>query len=149
MKYLIGIGNVMRNDDGIGPRVIDYILEKELEEHFISLDFASNAWGILPLLNPETEKILCIDCACMGKAPGFAQFFSLDSVFYQDKQTAESHESSIVQLINVAKQADYPIPAISIMGIEPTNVEFGQSLSACLEESIPDYAQQAIAFIQS
>jgi len=61
MKYIIGIGNVMRNDDGIGPRIIDHILDNELEDNFRSLDFASNAWGILPLLNPETEKILCID----------------------------------------------------------------------------------------
>jgi len=149
MKYIIGIGNVMRNDDGIGPRLIDYILDNELDENFCSLDFASNAWGILPLLNSNTEKILCIDCAKMDKKPGSSQFFSVDSVYYQDKQSAESHESSLVQLINVARQSDYYIPPITIMGIQPDNIDFGQTLSPSIETKLPDYVQEAIRFIQS
>ena len=147
MKYIIAIGNVMRSDDGIGAHIVQYILHNQLEQGFITLDFATNAWGILPLLNSNTEKLLIIDCAKMGKTSASYQFFSLDSVAYRDKHTVESHESSIVELVKLAQQCGYHIPCISIMGIEPACVTFGLSLSAIIEARLAEYADQAIDFI--
>lgn len=68
--YIIGMGNTMRSDDGIGSHIINHILENNLKNGFCALDFASNAWGILPLLNQNTDKILIIDCACMQQCAG-------------------------------------------------------------------------------
>ncbi|MFK5895193.1 MAG: hydrogenase maturation protease [Pseudomonadota bacterium] len=149
MKYIIGLGSMMRGDDGIGSYIIEYILNNGLEQEFYALDFASNAWGILPLLKPDSEKILIIDCSHMQEKPGTATFFSLDSIVNQDKTTAESHESSIAQLVKSAEHAGYHIPSITIMGIEPDCLEFEISLSAVLKNKLADYAQQAIHFIQT
>ena len=147
MKYIIGMGNVMRSDDGIGSHIIDYILNNKLEKGFYSLDFAVNAWGILPLLNSDTETILIIDCSLMQQEPGTTQFFSLGSVMNENKISVESHESSIAQIIKMAKQSGYPIPHISIMGIEPYSIAFGQTLSPVIKNKLPDYAREAIQFI--
>lgn len=147
MNYIIGMGNVMRSDDGIGSHIIDYILNNKLEKGFYSLDFASNAWGILPLLNSDTNSILIIDCSLMEQEPGTTQFFSLASVMNENKASVESHESSIAQIIKMAKQSGYSIPDISIMGIEPYSIDFGQILSPMIKNKLPDYAREAIQFI--
>ncbi len=149
MKYIIGMGNILRGDDGIGSHIINHILENNLEDGFHALDFATNAWGILPLLDSKTEKILIIDCSCMNLKPGDIQFFSLDSILYKNKLMVESHESNIAQLINMASKTDYFIPPITIMGIEPGNMEFGQSLTSIIKHKLSNYAQQAIQFIDS
>jgi len=139
----------MHRDDGVGSRIIDYILGNDLEHHFCALDFADNIWGILPRLNPETEKILIIDCAKMGEPAGNFRFFSLDAIHCQDNLTVESHESSIVQLINMASKADYFIPDITIMGIEPETMAPGQELSEKIAEQLAYYVRQAIQFIDN
>jgi hydrogenase maturation protease len=149
MKYIIGLGNMMRGDDGIGSSVIEYILNNRLEQDFYALDFATNAWGILPLLTTETEKILLIDCSYMQETPGTVKFFPLDCVVNQDKASVENHESSITQLVKVATLAGYHIPTIYIMGIEPVCIKTELSLSAVLENKLVDYAEDAVNFIQT
>lgn len=131
----------------MSPQIIEYILNNNLEKDFHALDFATNAWGILPLLNTDTEKILIIDCAHMQEKPGTAKIFSLGCILNLDKTTAESHESSITQPVRTAEQADYHIPVISIMGIEPDCLEFELSLSSILKAGLNGYVQQAIHFI--
>ena len=149
MKYIIALGNIMRSDDGIAAHIINGIIDNKLEHGFQALDIASNVWGILPLLTIETEKILIIDCAHMQEKPGTAKFFTLNCIIEQKINSAESHETSMIQLLEVAKKADYPIPNISIMGIEPESEEYALSLSAILEDKLDEYVQQAIQFISS
>jgi len=84
----------------------------------------------------------------MQQQAGEYHFFGLESVLYKNKNTIESHESSISQLINIAEKSDYIIPDIMIMGIEPDSIEFGQNLSAKINSRLADYAQQAIQFIK-
>ncbi|MCK5663641.1 MAG: hydrogenase maturation protease [Thiotrichaceae bacterium] len=149
MKYIIGMGNIMRSDDGIGPHMIDYILENKLENNFHAMDFGTNAWSILPLLKQNTEKILIIDCTRMQQNAGHYQFFKPDSVCHRNNNSVESHESSIVQLINTAANNDYIIPDITFMGIEPENTAFGQQLSIELSSRLENYIQESIQFILS
>ena len=149
MKYIIGLGNMLRGDDGIGSYVIEYIINNRLEQDFYALDFSTNAWGILPLLTTETEKVLLIDCSHMQETPATAKIFPLEYVINQDNTSVENHQSSITQLLKVATLAGYYIPAISIMGIEPVCIETKLSLSALLEDKLAEYAQHAINFIQT
>lgn len=149
MKYIIGMGNMTRADDGIGSHIINYIIDNNLEDGFTALDFTSNAWGILPLLNQQTDKILIIDCTLLGKQPGEYQFFDLDSVLYQNRLSVESHEASIVQLIRMAETTAYIIPDITIMGIEPESMDFDQHLSKKIANHLVDYVQAASQFIQN
>jgi hydrogenase maturation protease len=149
MKYIIAIGNMMRSDDGVGAHIVEYIINNELEDGFQALDFASNAWAMLPLLNTQTDKILIIDCVLMHEKAGTAKIFSLDCIIEQDILSTESHQCSIMQLLKLAKKADYYIPAISIMGIEANTMEYGLSLSALIKDNLIDYSQQAILFIQN
>jgi len=149
MKYIIAIGNMTRGDDGIGAHIIEYILNQNLENNFQALDFSTNVWGILPLLTIQTKKILIIDCAYMQEQPGSSEIFPLDYINKRNQTSLETHESSLQQLLEVARKADYPIPNISIMGIEPDKIDYDLSLSKKLEDKLIDYVQQAIKFIQT
>ncbi|MBP1603159.1 MAG: hypothetical protein H6Q09_331, partial [Acidobacteria bacterium] len=41
MRYLIGIGNYNSGDDGIGPRVVEEIEARGLEEGFRAIDLSA------------------------------------------------------------------------------------------------------------
>ncbi len=153
MKYIIGLGNVLRGDDGIGSHIIQYIIDNKVDSHFIAHDFASDGWNILPLLAPETEKILMVDCMKMGKEIGSVGLFSYDFLInhrqLQKSYITTSHENNIFQLLNLAKQVGYPIPNITFMGVEGKDFNFVVSLSPVLLENISFYADYAINNINS
>jgi len=144
MKYILGMGNIMRSDDGIGPYLIEYIIDHGLEDGFTGIDIGTNIWNILPLLTEETEQLLIIDCAQMGKQPGTACFFPLTAILQNEVGLSGGHEGDIAQLLHMAKQAKYHIPDIKFMGIEPDCLEYELGLSAILQENIGEYALQAI-----
>jgi len=85
----------------------------------------------------------------MQEQPGSSKIFPLDYINNRNQTSLETHESSLQQLLEVARKADYPIPNISIMGIEPDKIDYDLSLSKKLEDKLIDYVQQAIKFIQT
>jgi hypothetical protein len=50
----------------------------------------------------------------------------------------------VPKVLELAREAGYPIPHVAVMGIEPYDMESGIELSACLAERVPAYAAAAI-----
>jgi len=145
MKYILGMGNILRGDDGIGPRIIEFILKNNLENGFTCQDIGSNIWNLLPILSPKTEKILLIDAVKMGKNIGDAAIFSLQDVIVRRKQSSsETHDGELLSLLEMVKQADYHLPEIYIMGIQPQSFSYQIELSKTLQKNMDSYVQQAI-----
>ena len=147
MKYIVGLGNETRGDDGIGPKIVHYLLEQPPQEGFCAIDLASNIWGLLPLLTENTQKILLIDCSYLGKSAGNFQFFSLKNITDKKNKSIENHELSLLQFIQLVQKTDYKVPPFTLMGIEPEQVMLGSGLSVTIEKKVPFYAQQALDFL--
>lgn len=145
MKYLIGLGNYLMGDDSIGIRIIEKIVDEELEKNFRALDVSGNSLNILSYLSEETEKILIVDTALMGEEAGSYRFFSLDDVDSQKPQTGiTTHEDDMVQVLRFARENQYPIPEVVFMGIEPKSVKMEYGLTEILEKRLDEYVSKAI-----
>jgi len=147
-NYIIGIGNTMRGDDGVGSYIIDYIHDHYVQDNFCVLDFAADSWKIISLFHSGTERILIIDCCCMGLSSGASQVFALKSVQAQEMSFTDSHQSGLMQILHLADKAGYFIPDISILAIEPESMEFATPLSTRLKDKLAVYARQAVHFIK-
>lgn len=67
---LLGVGNVLRGDDGAGPALISLLREKDLP-WLRCLDCGQSPENGLPLMAKERAgKILVVDAALMGLPPG-------------------------------------------------------------------------------
>lgn len=136
MLKVIGIGNILCGDDGIGPVIIQQ-MEKEAAPDFIKLiDAGSDAFTILDqLLQPE--PVIVIDCAKMGSKPGSIHMVSVKDSDYIDKNLGISlHGFSLAEVWQLAqsigKTGDF-----SIIGVEPKKIEFNSGLSEEVKNSIP------------
>jgi len=47
-------------------------------------------------------------------------------------------------VLELAREAGFPIPPLAIMGIEPGEIAEGRPLSAPLRERLPEYAAVAV-----
>ena len=145
MRYLVGLGNYTAGDDAVGVRVVEHVLANGLDRGFTAVDLSTSALDLVAYLDADTEAVLVVDAARLGLEPGEYRFFSPDEVETQ-KQLAglSTHEGDALAVLDLARNAGYPIPPFAIMGIEPQDVTSGIELSACLAERVPAYAAAAI-----
>lgn len=146
MKYLIGLGNYLMYDDSVGIRIIEHVVESEMEEGFRALDVSGNSLNILSYLNEETEKILIVDTASMGMEAGSYRLFSLDEVDSAKPVTGiTTHEDDMIQVLRFARENGYHLPEVVFMGIEPETVRMDYGMSDTLSRRLEEYVSEAMA----
>jgi hydrogenase maturation protease len=137
---VIGLGNLLLSDEGIGVHLIRKLSENQ--EKFPSVEFIDAGTGGMNILHliANRKKAVIIDCAKMGKKPGTIKQFEPVDVQTTKKMTHFSlHEADILQIINLSKQLGECPNQIVIFGIEPESLELGQKLSETLSHEIDAY----------
>jgi hydrogenase maturation protease len=149
VKYIIGIGNYSMFDDSIGIRIIEKIIAENLDRGFQAIDLSGNLLNILTYLNEETEQIILVDSGEFGLQPGDIRWFTPDLVTsVKELANISSHEGDIIKVLELARQTDYVIPKIQIMGIQPEEIREEFGLSDTLAGKMDDYVQQLLGKIQ-
>ena len=132
---VLGIGNEVLKDDGIGPKLV-----KKLQ-NFLPLpdiDYAISAVGGMEIIEimKGYEEVVIIDGIMTGDyAPGSVIFMSYP---YHRKtlHLSNYHDVSFEMSVELAKQLDIPFPErIFIIAIEIVkDREFGENLTSTLQE---------------
>jgi hydrogenase maturation protease len=137
---VIGLGNLLMSDEGIGIHLIRKLSEHQ--DEFPSVEFIDAGTGGLNILHliANRKKAVIIDCAKMGKKPGTIKQFEPADVQTTKKMTHFSlHEADILRIIELSRQLGECPNQIAIFGIEPESLELGQSLSETLTDKIDLY----------
>ena len=142
MKSLvIGIGNVVLSDDGVGPYVV-----KRAEEHLFDLkgnvDFKENYSGGFDLLYDIAgyNKVLIIDSVLTGvHEPGTCITYNMGD-FHQLEQSrlVDSHGVNLPTVLETGRRCGYKMPEeVIIYGIESDDVTtFSEELTTKVEASV-------------
>jgi hydrogenase maturation protease len=145
VRYLIGVGTYTAFDDSIGLRLIEHIAERAWEKGFRAIDLSGNTVNLLNYLDKGTEHILIVDSAKMGKKAGDYEFFRPEDVETKKELAGLStHEGDLLKILELARMLKYPIPPITLMGIEPETIKAEMGLSPALRSRLDEYAQAAI-----
>lgn len=144
-RYIIGLGNYSKNDDGIGLRIIEHIVDHNLDKSFEAVEVGNDGLKALIYFQKDTEMILFVDCAMINMEPGEFRIFSPDEVNTR-KITANisTHEGDIMKLIKLAEDIETPIPTIRIMAIQPESLEMDMRLSKTLADKMDEYVRSAV-----
>jgi hydrogenase maturation protease len=100
---------------------------------------------LLLYLKEETERIVLIDAVDLGLPPGEFRLFKPEDVeSTKDMKRLTTHEGDIVRVIEFARGLGYPIPPITILGIQPGSMEPSTELSPALQKRFDTYLQVAL-----
>jgi hydrogenase maturation protease len=137
---VLGLGNPLMSDEGIGGFVVERLLEKAAE--FEDVDFLDAGVGGISLLHlmADREKVILIDCAYMESEPGTIKRFTPQEVASVKQMAHLSlHEIDILGVIEMARQLGQCPDEIMIFGIEPEVIEQKQLLSDTLMAKVDEY----------
>jgi hydrogenase maturation protease len=133
---IIGIGNPIMSDDGIGVHAVRY-LEGRLPDDVELIEGSVYCADLLPFLE-NRRKVVFIDGIDAGAEPGTLFRFSPDEVRNQKRNEPVSlHDFGVYELITAAKLLDQCPEDIILLVVQVKNVEIGEELSQEVREAIP------------
>jgi hydrogenase 3 maturation protease len=114
----VGIGNVLKQDDGVGVYISRNIKETK---HIFSLTVEVSIENYIGKINSLSPDILVlIDCVDLNMVPGSSRLLPVGEI--QDL-TFNTHNISLRRLSDFFK-----VPTF-ILGIQPEKVDFGENIS--------------------
>jgi len=147
---IIGIGNPIRSDDGIGIILINELIKRKKE--FKNLDFIDGGTGGFNLLHDlsKYEKILIIDAVNMEKNPFESEFFNIENIknnkdIYLNIST---HNEDFLEIIKLSEKLDEKPDKIYVFAVQPKNLDYNGKLSKELLENIDNYVRELIEKIK-
>ncbi len=133
---IIGIGNLLNGDDGIGIVLIQKIQKRDLFPHISIFDAGTGGMKVLHLLK-DLDKVIIIDAVHMDKEPGEFVFFSPDDVDSM-KGSSGTHGSNLIEIFELSEEMGELPEKIVIMGIQPKKTDIGEDMSDEVESRIEE-----------
>jgi hydrogenase 3 maturation protease len=130
---ILGIGNILRGDDGLGPALIARL---QGEVKAVCLDTGTapeNYLGKIAKEKPDT--VLIVDALYLGKRPGEYQILKKDDILSSGLTTHDISPQMLIEYLQKKTRAD-----IYLLGMQPKNVSFGQNLSDEVKASLDQLA---------
>lgn len=149
---ILGVGNPLRRDDGIGPAVIQLLAENrdgyQIPSDIELVDGGTDGLGLIEYLK-DYKKVVIVDAVEMKLSPGtIKEFTPEEAVININSDALSTHGFGIAELIKLAKELDIN-PELVIVGVQPEDVSYGENLSTVVESKIYELLKTITRFAQS
>jgi hydrogenase 3 maturation protease len=126
---IVGMGNPLKGDDGLGPYLIKR-LKGKVEAHLINGEIApENYVGKISSLEPDT--ILVIDACDLGWAPGEIGLLDIDKIENSGYSTHNTSPSVFMNYLKGTTGAD-----VFMLAVQPEKVGLGEGISAPVKRAL-------------
>ena len=128
-KFVLGIGNTLLRDDGIGCHVTNALAEIPLPDvQIIDAGTCPDVWTSIE----DTDKLIIVDAVGGGGMPGQIYRFHLEDLTLEQKSLLSMHDMSLVDNLMLV-QLRHNIGETVIIGVEPKDIDWGLELSPELQ----------------
>jgi hydrogenase maturation protease len=144
---VLGIGNPVMGDDGIGCRAVELLAGRDLPAGVRVEEAGVPGWG-LPNWLEGWSRVILIDAVQMGEMPGTWRRFSTEQVrLIASGQAISLHEPGLASGLELAQALGQLPEKIVIYGIEPAGCSPGQGLSPAACTALPGLIETICAEI--
>ena len=134
---VIGLGNPMRGDDGVGVRVTRTLIAENLPDNVQVVDGGTRGLGLVSLME-GWQRVILVDAADVGQAPGrFVRFTPQEARLLGEDQHLSAHEAGLRDALLLADALNLLPEEVIIYGVQPASLEWEDRLSSQVEASIP------------
>lgn len=133
---ILGIGNILLKDEGIGVHVVNKIKEMSLPENVEVLDGGTAGLDLVDFISGY-KKLIVIDAVNAGGEPGTIYRLTEENLDIKPKAIMSFHDIDFLDALYMSDIMKEKPEEIVVIGIEPKNMSDGVDLSPEIEEKIP------------
>ncbi len=136
IMLIIGLGNILRRDDGIGIRILEHI---KSDAEIINGEVCG--FALIDKIAEHDEAII-IDAVNMGKPAGTCKIFSSEAIKCHPRASGDpevkmsTHKFGLADILALIKTLEIKTK-IHIIGIQPQDISFGNDLTDEISMAIP------------
>jgi hydrogenase maturation protease len=137
---VMGIGNLLLKDDGIGVHALRVIQEKSQPPPGVNVELID--CGTIPdlavFMDPGVDKLIIIDAVQARGKPGSIYRFTPDILESEGSDVSSAHSLSIRESLAMMRISGTMPAETVIIGVEPKEMGWGVTLSSEVEEKLPE-----------
>lgn len=145
---ILGIGNVLQKDDGMGVYASTYLKEN----YRFSPDVEVINGGVeginLFRYFESNENVLILDSIEIEDEPGSIYLIPSTELSGHGLNSGGAHEIGVLQCLDMLELQGKPLPKATILGIVPQHVTFEMDLSKTFHDAFEGYIKTALHFLK-
>ncbi len=141
---VLGIGNLIMTDDGIGVRVVQRIAEEySFPPEVEIIDGGTLGLDLLPLLE-GLDRLLIIDAMGTGGPPGTIRRVDGEEIPIAFESRLSPHQMGLKDLLAVSRLMGHPVPEMVLLGVQPECIEPGMELSPAVAVQLDELISRTL-----
>lgn len=141
---VLGVGNILYGDDGVGIRVVEK-LEKEYEfsDNVDIIDGGVLGINLLGVIS-NAGKLIVVDTVYNHGKPGDFHRLEHDEIPNRIRAKNSLHQVDLIEALTLCNALDH-VPETTIIGIEPKNLEsLSENLTPEIESKVDQLTQNVL-----
>ena len=146
---VLGVGNVLMRDDGVGVRVLRALEQGHEGDTRVRFADGGTIGFMLSTLIEEAPDLLVIDALRMAEPPGCVRCFENEAMDrFLTGRCGSVHEIGLRDALDMARLTGKFPRRRALVGVEPANTELGEELSAEVERGVAPAVLMARGVLQ-
>lgn len=130
---VVGIGNTLRRDDGIGVHIIRHLSRSPLPKQVEVVDGGTVTFPLLERFQAR-KKIIIVDAIEADTKPGTLFRLQVEDISKFRNCFSCLHQMSIVDVIDMFRWLYGDLPEVVFLAVQPKNIGVGMDISPELRE---------------
>ncbi|OGP18678.1 MAG: hypothetical protein A2V21_310265 [Deltaproteobacteria bacterium GWC2_55_46] len=138
---VLGIGNVLLKDEGLGVRAIEYFAERySFGKEVTCLDGGTSGLGLLSYIK-DFSHLIIVDAVAANGEPGKLFRIPWEEVRkWPSLKSSTAHQIGLRDLIEIARFQGLS-PELVIIGVIPKDISAGLELTPVIKKALPLVAE--------
>jgi len=148
---VVGVGNLLLSDEGVGVHVVEALGREYVPPYLELIDAGTALVDVLGSLRGY-ERIFLVDALRAGGNPGSVYrlaFSELQQRAERGQLTMSLHQSGLLEAAALARMQGVDPGSITIIAVEPADMEPGIELSETVRRRLPDVCHLVMEEVRS
>jgi len=148
ITVVLGLGNLIRSDDGIGLYALTQLEQDTRLPVDVSLvEGGTKGLELVPYIC-DASHLLVLDAVDVGAAPGTVSRIA-GKELRSLPGSASVHELALADVLNALRIMGQEPEEVVLLGVQPQNTELGTDLSAPAQQALPTLVEAALNELSS
>ena len=119
---MLGVGNILYKDDGVGIRVIQHLEEKyEFSDHVLLVDGGVLGINLLGVIS-QAGRLIVVDTVLNHGRPGDIHRLEHHEIPNRILSKNSLHQVDVIEALTLCRALDH-VPQTCVIGIEPKDLD--------------------------
>jgi hydrogenase maturation protease len=143
-RLILGIGNILLGDEGIGVRVVEALRQVALPDDVELIDGGTSGADLVNLV-ADRRKVIVIDAVDSGLPPGAVTRVTLDEIMPSQDANVSLHQVGLMESLWMARQTGCEPGEVVIVAVQPASITPSLELTPAVATAMPEAVELVLA----